>query len=163
MLLQIRVCNKLTRGYEYNKTCVNFIVTVKTRWSLGLILAYYLGDQGFKTSANIPFFFYRAGCMILFALYIVGSRGASQLGGAFQGTLQGIRLISYSLTKLPSWYNKNTCLMLMKPTRPRCPTVRVYHIINSNSILHSCILWRTAQNHSRNLSPIENSIGEGEI
>ena len=47
-------------------------------------------------------------------IYIVGSRGASQLGGIFWGTLQGIRLISYSLTKLPSWYNKNTCLMLMK-------------------------------------------------
>ena len=29
--------------------------------------------------------------------YIVGSRGASQLGGTFEGTLQGIRLISYSL------------------------------------------------------------------
>ena len=46
--------------------------------------------------------------------YIVGSRGASQLGGTFEGTLQGIRLISYSFTKLPSWYNKNTCLMLIK-------------------------------------------------
>ena len=48
--------------------------------------------------------------------YIVGSRGASQLGGTFLGNLQlqGIRLISYSLTKLPSCYNKNTCLMLMK-------------------------------------------------
>ena len=47
-------------------------------------------------------------------LYIVDSRGASQLGGIFQGTLQGIRLISYSFTKLPSWYNKNTCLMFRK-------------------------------------------------
>ena len=41
-------------------------------------------------------------------VYIVGSRGASQLGGIFQGTLQGIRLISFSFTKLPTWYNKNT-------------------------------------------------------
>ena len=33
----------------------------------------------------------------------------------------------------------------------------------SNSILHSHILWRTALNHSPNLSPIENSIGDIEI
>ena len=61
---------------------------------------------------------YRTNCFVShsthYGKYIVGSRGASQLGGTFQGTLQGIRLISYSLTKLPSWYNKNTCLMLIK-------------------------------------------------
>ena len=42
--------------------------------------------------------------------YIVGSRGASQLG------LVGIPLgdkANFSITKLPSCYNKNTCLMLI--------------------------------------------------
>ena len=41
--------------------------------------------------------------------------------------------------------------------------VWVEYIINSNLMLCSRIFWRTAYNLSRNLSPIENSIGDGEI
>ena len=69
---------------------------------------------------------------------IVGSRGASQLGGTFQGTLQGIRLISYSLTKLPSWYNKNTCLMLineMNRQPMKSYTMLCLLKVNSNTII----------------------------
>ena len=35
------------------------------------------------------------------------------------------------------------------------PKFGIYHIIISNSIIHSCILWRTVWNLSRNLSPFE--------
>ena len=55
----------------------------------------------------LSFFIYCIKVTHLSASYIVGSRGASQLGGIFQGTLQGIRLISFSFTKLPTWYNKS--------------------------------------------------------
>ena len=44
-------------------------------------------------------------------------------GVLFQGSLQGIRLISFGFTKLPSWYNKNTykltTYLLLKHRIPR--------------------------------------------
>ena len=47
--------------------------------------------------------------------FIVGCRGASQLGGPLPGEpAKGIRLISSRVTKLSQRYNKNTCLTLVK-------------------------------------------------
>ena len=47
--------------------------------------------------------------------YIVGSRGASQLGGSLLGIPPGYKANKLiSITKLPTWYNKNTCLTVGK-------------------------------------------------